>query len=982
MSVVSMRWWALCAAVALLGCSESDDGGGAGPADALASDTSGDQDTSPEPEDAQSDDDTTDVAEPDGSAEDVGPDAGPSVDCDALCEAVAECAGISQEACTAVCAATSAESCEHACLASALDCDSLSLCLGIEEPLAQFDTGETSTAWRGLAGAFTVDTDQGPWSYEEAYDGTDSVIVLTHVSDIEYAQILWNSSFKFWLLGSPQNVHILFMDVEGGSSEMMNSMRDKVANTLDDLDLAEQCHWQRQIHFVQTPVSGLQGWLRDIMFEVGPIFFAIDRFQRVRPIGLLQTVGSNPNLSFLGYESHYYNFEWDREEWLADHPADTEIVIFDDEEVGSQTFEVEFPPAEEMAGYDTLELDYGAYCEDHLDANCGEWDYLSYLWLCEDFTEPNPFADTACQGKVDPVVGAVEQWGTCAGEAPEEAAPESIGNCTEAESACRSDLDCRTAWLDYTSALAAAAPDYATSFSEVSQTDVVLGDGVTTPVGAAFGATAALGGALGFNSGGEVVIGPEAFGELNGDFTVSAWVYGVVHGNDSFAMTLTDASSVATGLHFGLQPDGAFISRQGTGGEPTVWSEANQFDTWHHLVVAGSESGVQSVYLNGALAGTWSPEGSWPDAAEPRIVLGSSFANPKRWWRGYVDELAVWDSELGADAVAALHAAGAAAIAAEAQPGSCAGYVPAVTVPRLCAADADCDGYTGDNAGTCGGYVAPVTGDPGLVADTLPCVCERPAEGLTGEGERQHVCKSDGTGYNDCNCACDIEIGRWITTYGREGRWVSDHSPFLRYFKDGGPARLRLQSGNPYYFDLKVRLANRGKNYQATELVPLVGTFGYAADFSGDPDGFEIEVPDSVTRVELFAYITGHGFGVDTSNCYEFCNHGHHFWVNGSEYLHEFPEAGDTFGCADQIGIGTVPNQYGTWYLGRGGWCPGMDVKPFQVDVTDDIVAGQTNVIEYKSLHDGQPWFPEPFSSPGGGFAGNVRISSWLVFYE
>jgi hypothetical protein len=269
-----------------------------------------------------------------------------------------------------------------------------------------------------------------------------------------------------------------------------------------------------------------------------------------------------------------------------------------------------------------------------------------------------------------------------------------------------------------------------------------------------------------------------------------------------------------------------------------------------------------------------------------------------------------------------------------AQPGTCQG------TDTACTSSADCGG------GTCEGFVAP--------------------EATFGE----------------CNCGCPTEVGRWITTYGREGRWVSDHTPFLALLQEGGTQRIRLNSGNPYYFDLKLRLIDTDAPARPSELIPLFDGFGYAPDWSGAPESKEVTIPAGAVKVELFAYITGHGFGVDTDNCYEFCNHEHHFWIGGQEYVHDFPMAGTNSGCTQQIPDGTVPNQYGTWYLGRGGWCPGMDVKPLRVDVTSSLTPGETTTIEYKSLLDGEPWVPTPAASPGGGFHGNVVMNSWLVIYQ
>ena len=77
------------------------------------------------------------------------------------------------------------------------------------------------------------------------------------------------------------------------------------------------------------------------------------------------------------------------------------------------------------------------------------------------------------------------------------------------------------------------------------------------------------------------------------------------------------------------------------------------------------------------------------------------------------------------------------------------------------------------------------------------------------------------------------------------------------------------------------------------------------------------------------------------------------------------------FGVHDVIEIEHA-FQYGTWYLGRGGWCPGLDVPPFRGDVSADLDFDGPNTISYRASLYGQ----EPAN------AGNIWMSSYLVFYR
>ena len=77
--------------------------------------------------------------------------------------------------------------------------------------------------------------------------------------------------------------------------------------------------------------------------------------------------------------------------------------------------------------------------------------------------------------------------------------------------------------------------------------------------------------------------------------------------------------------------------------------------------------------------------------------------------------------------------------------------------------------------------------------------------------------------------------------------------------------------------------------------------------------------------------------------------------------------------CLEQIPAGAVPNQSGTWWTGRGGWCPGMQVDPFVVDVTAEVTAGQNATVSYRGLYNGG-------DIPGN--SGNIHMSSYLVVYK
>ncbi len=216
---------------------------------------------------------------------------------------------------------------------------------------------------------------------------------------------------------------------------------------------------------------------------------------------------------------------------------------------------------------------------------------------------------------------------------------------------------------------------------------------------------------------------------------------------------------------------------------------------------------------------------------------------------------------------------------------------------------------------------------------------------------------------------CNIEIGRWITTYHREGRWVHDVSHFLPLFAAGGTRRLAFYTQQPYEVELSIRLMNQAKESQPSEATHLFSGGAFNADYNSQYEARTLSIPADAVAVKLATVITGHGMA-SPGNCAEFCNTSHHFGVNDDEIQLDFPQAGTNTGCMDQVGEGTVPNQYGTWWYGRSGWCPGREVAPVLTDITSLVTKGAENVFTYSGFYRDEAYT---------GSGANIRMESWLV---
>ncbi len=99
-------------------------------------------------------------------------------------------------------------------------------------------------------------------------------------------------------------------------------------------------------------------------------------------------------------------------------------------------------------------------------------------------------------------------------------------------------------------------------------------------------------------------------------------------------------------------------------------------------------------------------------------------------------------------------------------------------------------------------------------------------------------------------------------------------------------------------------------------------------------------------------------------------DHVHEWTVNGEKFTETHGTVGQQDGCVQELENQMTPNQYGTWWFGRRGWCPGQPVMPWTVDVTDLVEPGGLASIHYQGMLNGGP---PPDNS------GNINMTSWLV---
>ena len=231
-------------------------------------------------------------------------------------------------------------------------------------------------------------------------------------------------------------------------------------------------------------------------------------------------------------------------------------------------------------------------------------------------------------------------------------------------------------------------------------------------------------------------------------------------------------------------------------------------------------------------------------------------------------------------------------------------------------------------------------------------------------GNRVHLCDDP-----EDPDACNTLLGRYITTYHREGRWLVDSTENLPFLAAGGPQRIQYVGPRVgYWISLRILLANTGKGGAPYQVDPLWEGGSWNADYDANHPPITIDVPADATKVHLQATLSGHGQGGD-DNCAEFCNHVHTFTVDGVEHVADHPNMGDQQGCLKQIDQGTVPNQHGTWWFERSSWCPGKQVDPWVWDITDLVTPGESTTITYTTNY-------------GEFDDGNINLQSWVTYWR
>ncbi|MEZ4884872.1 MAG: LamG-like jellyroll fold domain-containing protein [Chitinophagales bacterium] len=211
------------------------------------------------------------------------------------------------------------------------------------------------------------------------------------------------------------------------------------------------------------------------------------------------------------------------------------------------------------------------------------------------------------------------------------------------------------------------------------------------------------------------------------------------------------------------------------------------------------------------------------------------------------------------------------------------------------------------------------------------------------------------------------ELGRFITPYGinldlgPEGfTWVFDVTDYAPLLHD----KVYLQSGNAQeLLDLKFVMI---KGTPPRDVISVsnvwAGSFQYTAfldDTRGEPR--QINIPSEGKYFRVKTRTTGHGFGTNNENCAEFCRKEHRLNINGERKF-----AWDLW---EECSNNPVFPQGGTWIYDRAGWCPGMDVRTYDHELTPYVTPGDKVVFDYE--------IEEPVLAPNGNWVMETQLVTY-----
>jgi hypothetical protein len=229
-----------------------------------------------------------------------------------------------------------------------------------------------------------------------------------------------------------------------------------------------------------------------------------------------------------------------------------------------------------------------------------------------------------------------------------------------------------------------------------------------------------------------------------------------------------------------------------------------------------------------------------------------------------------------------------------------------------------------------------------------------------------------------------IEIFRYITPYGNGldlgpgFNWqieMTDFRPYLTgkvyFYAPSSPGWQKPMDQN-HYEDLELTF-DFVEGTPERDILSLehlwTKTILYNKDYENSFPPFEHTFDENVKNARFKLIQTGHGFGDDEENCSEFCQKDAFLFVNEQEIWKKnvWRECGDN----------PVFPQGGTWLADRTNWCPGAEVVPYDIELSDYIESGGSVTLNY----DMEYYEPVKIQNDPSDFPGRYMTTAYIVSY-
>lgn len=220
----------------------------------------------------------------------------------------------------------------------------------------------------------------------------------------------------------------------------------------------------------------------------------------------------------------------------------------------------------------------------------------------------------------------------------------------------------------------------------------------------------------------------------------------------------------------------------------------------------------------------------------------------------------------------------------------------------------------------------------------------------------------------------DLEILRFMTSYGGRTDHAADVTPLAPLLQGRRTVSAFIDTwvDPAWTVDASLWYEPDSTAERSSWVAPIYYTDGMTAKNAPDGEQVVVEVPDGLRRVVLMYYSTGHCTdGIDAD---EFISKANVISVDGSAVHRFHPWRADCRQFRDRNPYTTRWTD-GTWSsdYSRSGWCPGTEVLPYEIDLTDHLVPGG-HTVRFRVLN----MRPEDEK----GHFGYWRISGYLVGWD